>query len=88
MTQRTVYCQKLKQQLPGLDTPPFKNATGERIYNNISEQAWDMWLAHQTMLINEYRLNLIERSTKDFLDTEREKFLFEDKEEKPPGYTE
>ena len=87
-TSNTIFCQKLKKQEEQLDFPPFPGEKGENIYNNISKKAWNMWLDHQTMLINEYRLNLLEKESKDFLLKEMEKFLFSDEETaKPEGYT-
>ena len=57
---RTVFCRKLKQELPGLDTPPFPGPKGEEIFNNIYKQAWADWMTHQTTLINEMRLNMMD----------------------------
>jgi Fe-S cluster biosynthesis and repair protein YggX len=87
MPQRMIHCKKLKKQLPGLDSPPFNNSLGENIYNSISKEAWDLWLEQQTMLINEYRLNLIEKSSVEFLQSELNRFLFEDSSSPPPEYT-
>ena len=56
---RTVLCRKLKKELPGLDMPPFPGPKGEEIYNNVSKQAWQEWMEHQTTLINEMRLNMM-----------------------------
>jgi Fe-S cluster biosynthesis and repair protein YggX len=85
MTHR-VFCQKLGQEEDGLDYPPYPGELGKRIYDNISKLAWQSWLSHQTMLINEYRLSLIEPKTRQFLQTEMEKFLFGGGSEKPAGY--
>ncbi len=85
---RTVKCKKLGIEAPGLDEPPFNNELGQLIYDNISERAWQAWLEHQTMLINEYRLNLTDPQSKTFLFAEMEKFLFSGGSAKPPGYTE
>ncbi len=82
----TVLCSKLKQELPALDKPPFPNKLGEKIQQTISAKAWKMWLAHQTMLINEYRLSLIDPNAREFLNKEMEKFLFSDSAEKPAGF--
>ena len=59
---RTVFCRKLKQELPGLDLPPFPGPKGEEVFNNISKQAWGEWMQHQTTLINEMRLNMMDVS--------------------------
>ncbi len=87
MTVRHVNCKKLNKSLPGLDAPPYPGELGERVYAHISAEAWDMWLGHQTMLINEYRLSLIDQSARTFLMDEMEKFLFNENATQPPGYT-
>ncbi|MCD6047992.1 MAG: putative Fe(2+)-trafficking protein [Gammaproteobacteria bacterium] len=81
-----VFCQKLKKQAEGLDKAPFPNTLGQQIYNNISKEAWQQWLARQTMFINENRLNLLEPKAREFLMLEMKKFLFEDQDRKPEGY--
>lgn len=82
-----VYCCKLKQESEGLKKAPFPGALGEKILNNVSKQAWDMWLSHQTMLINEYRLNLMEAKSREFLKEEMEKYFFGEGSNKPQGYS-
>lgn len=71
-----VHCQKLDQNLEGLAKPPYPGELGLRIYDHISKEAWNLWLAHQTMLINEYRLNLIDPKAREFLEKELKQFLF------------
>ncbi|KTD12135.1 oxidative damage protection protein [Legionella jamestowniensis] len=83
---RHVYCEKLNQEAEGLATPPFPGPLGEKIFNHISKQAWQMWLAHQTMLINEYRLSLIDPKAREFLNTEMKKYFFGEGSEKPAGF--
>ncbi len=83
---RQVFCAKLNQQAEGLNALPFPGPTGEKIYQHISKEAWKMWLAHQTMLINEYRLNVIDPKARDFLQEEMQKFLFGEGSEKPKGF--
>ncbi|HLF98784.1 MAG TPA: oxidative damage protection protein [Methylococcaceae bacterium] len=73
---RLIHCVKLNCESEGLDAPPFPGAKGERIYREISRDAWDSWLRQQTMLINEYRLTPFEAKSRAFLEMEREKFLF------------
>ncbi|KTC81511.1 oxidative damage protection protein [Legionella brunensis] len=84
---RQVFCYKLNQDAEGLDTPPFPGALGEKIFNHVSKQAWKMWLAHQTMLINEYRLSLIDPKAREFLNEEMKKYFFGEGSEKPAGYS-
>jgi Fe-S cluster biosynthesis and repair protein YggX len=83
---RTVHCVLLGADLPGLERPPYPGALGQRIYAEISQQAWQQWLRHQTMLINEYRLSVIEPKARKFLEEEMEKFLFGGGAAKPEGY--
>ena len=85
---RMIFCKKLGQQAEGLEETPYPGELGQQIYNEISKAAWDSWLAHQTMLINEYRLSLIDPKSRQFLEEEMKKFLFSDKSEKPAGYVE
>ncbi len=83
---RTVHCVKLNTEAEGLDYPPYPGALGQRIFEQISKQAWQQWLAHQTMLINENRISPMDPEARKFLQTEMEKFLFEGGAEKPAGY--
>jgi len=83
---RMVNCILLKQELEGMDFAPYPGELGQRIYDNVSKQAWQQWLAHQTMLINEYRLTPIEPDARKFLETEMEKFFFTGGAERPKEY--
>lgn len=76
MNQAMIFCEKLKKQSAGLKAPPFPGPLGERIYHHISQEAWQQWVAHQTILINEYRLSTLDPNARQFLRTEMEKFLF------------
>ena len=67
MTARNVFCRKLQKELPGLENPPFSGEIGREIYENISAEAWDMWKDMQLKVINEYRLNMGEKSDYDTL---------------------
>lgn len=73
---RTVQCVKLGSEAEGLDRPPYPGALGQRIYEHVSKRAWQEWLAHQTRLINEYRLALADASARKFLAEEMEKYFF------------
>jgi Fe-S cluster biosynthesis and repair protein YggX len=70
----------------GLDRPPYPGELGKRIFDNVSKQAWQRWLGHQTMLINEYRLSPIEPRARQFLEQEMEKFFFGDGSDAPPDF--
>ncbi|HEV2331837.1 MAG TPA: oxidative damage protection protein [Gammaproteobacteria bacterium] len=83
---RTVKCVLLAEELPGLERPPYPGPLGQRIYEEVSQQAWQQWLRHQTMLINEYRLSVIEPKARKFLEEEMQKFFFGGGAEKPEGY--
>jgi Fe-S cluster biosynthesis and repair protein YggX len=83
---RTVNCVKLKAEAEGLDYPPYPGPLGQRIFEQVSKQAWQQWLAHQTMLINENRISPRDPEARKFLQAEMEKFLFGEGSEKPPGY--
>lgn len=82
----TIFCKKLQQELPALDFEPYPGELGTKIFQSISVNAWQMWLEHQTMLINEYRLNMLEPEARKFLKEEMEKFLFGDGSDKPEGF--
>lgn len=84
---RQIQCMKLNEEAEGLDTPPFPGVLGEKIFNHISKQAFSMWLSHQTMLINEYRLNLLDPKARQFLREEMEKYFFGEGSETPAGFT-
>lgn len=73
---RMVNCIKLGKQAEGLDRPPYPGPLGEKIYENISKEAWQQWMGHQTILINENRINVIDPEGRKFLEQEMEKFLF------------
>jgi Fe-S cluster biosynthesis and repair protein YggX len=83
---RRVQCAKLGKEAEGLDRPPYPGELGKRIYLNISKEAWQQWLNHQTMLINEYRLTPVEPKARQFLEQEMERFLFGEGAQVPEGY--
>ena len=83
---RTVNCVKLGREAEGLDYAPWPGELGKRIYENISKEAWQLWIQHQTMIINEYRLNAMDPKAREMIATEMEKFLFGSGSEKPEGY--
>lgn len=83
---RMVTCVLLGKEAPGLDRLPYPGELGQRIYANVSREAWQKWLGHQTMLINEYRLTPIEPKARKFLEEEMEKFFFGDGSAAPEGF--
>jgi len=83
---RTVHCAKLDKEAPGIPFAPYPGDLGQRIFDNISQEAWQMWMAHQTMLINERQLSLIDPEARKYLEGEMEKFLFGGEFDKIEGY--
>ncbi len=83
---RTVHCVKLNKEAEGLDFPTYPGELGKRIYENVSKEAWQAWLRHQTMLINEYRLTPVDPKSRKFLEAEMEKFFFGEGSSAPSGY--
>jgi Fe-S cluster biosynthesis and repair protein YggX len=83
---RTVHCVLLKKEAPGLDRVPYPGALGQRIFNEVSKEAWAGWVRHQTMLLNEYRLTPVDPKARKFLEGEMEKYLFGGGSEKPSDF--
>jgi Fe-S cluster biosynthesis and repair protein YggX len=83
---RKVQCVLLGTEADGLEYVPYPGELGKRIYENVSAQAWQQWLGHQTMLINENRLTPIEPAAREFLEGEMEKFFFGGGSEKPAEF--
>jgi Fe-S cluster biosynthesis and repair protein YggX len=86
MAQRMVKCVKLQKELPGLEEPPWAGELGQRIYDHVSEQAWEMWLDYLRMLMNEYRLNPATKEAQEIIAQQMEKFFFGEGAALPPGY--
>jgi Fe-S cluster biosynthesis and repair protein YggX len=86
---RMVYCVKLKSELPGLEKPPFPGELGKRIYEHISKQAYDMWPAQSTLIINHYGLNMADPEARKILREQMQEFFFatEDEPQMPEGWT-
>ena len=83
---RMVKCAKLSRELPGLDRPPWKGDLGKRIYDQISKEAWAMWVNHSKMLLNEYRLNPLDPNAQKIMEEQMELFLFGEGAKVPEGY--
>lgn len=86
MPQRTVFCEKLKKELPGLPEPPFDNELGQKIYEHISQQAWNQWSEFCKMLLNEYRLNPARKQDQEVIVKQMEQFLFGEGAAPPEEY--
>ena len=84
---RTVFCVKFQKEMPGLDEVPFEgHPLGQRIYENVSGQAWEMWLEHLKMIINEYRLSPATREAQEIIAKQMEDYFFGEGAALPPGY--
>lgn len=84
---RTVQCIKLGREAEGLDFPPLPGALGQRIFDNVSKEAWQGWLRYQTMLINENRLSLADQRARQYLSQQMEAYFFGSGADTPTGYT-
>lgn len=84
---RLVKCVKLGKELPGLDRPPAKGELGQRIFENVSQQAWEMWQDQRVLLINHYGLTMFDPRAQDFLREQMEEFFFGEEAAMPEGWT-
>ena len=83
---RIVECVKLKKSAPGLDKAPLPGDLGKRIFEHVSAEAWAMWLEHQKMIMNEYRIDLSDKSARQILRQQCEQFFFGAGAELPPDF--
>lgn len=83
---RTVFCKKYQKELEGLDAPPYPGPKGQEIFEHISKQAWLEWQQHQTMIINERKLNMMDAEARKFLSEQMEKFLAGEEFARAEGY--
>lgn len=83
---RTVQCVKLGREAEGLDAPPFPGALGQRIYDQVSREAWELWKQQMTMLVNEYRLSMANPEAQKMLMEQMEQFFFGEGAQLPPDY--
>jgi Fe-S cluster biosynthesis and repair protein YggX len=86
MSEHKVFCAKLKQELPGLPEPPFDSELGQKIYNQISQQAWSQWTEYCKMLLNEYRLNPARKQDQEVIVKQMEQFFFGESAAPPAQY--
>lgn len=83
---KMVQCVKLGREAEGLDKAPLKGAMGQRIFENVSKDAWRMWLEHSKMIVNEYRLDLTDPEAQRVWMKELEQYFFGEGAQLPPGY--
>ena len=86
MSEHKVFCAKLKQELPGLPEPPFDSELGQKIYNQISQQAWSQWTEYCKMLLNEYRLNPARKQDQEVIVKQMEQYFFGEGAAPPAQY--
>ena len=85
-TGRMVMCTKFQKELPGLDSPPWPGELGQRIYENVSAQAWKLWEERMKMILNEYRLMPWQKEAQELIGKHMEDFFFGEGAALPPGY--
>ena len=85
---RTVFCKKYQTEMEGLGAPPYPGPKGQEIFENVSQQAWQEWQAHQTMLINEKQLNMMDKDARKYLNGQRDKYLTGEEIDGAEGYIE
>jgi Fe-S cluster biosynthesis and repair protein YggX len=83
---RMIHCIKLGREAEGLDFPPVPGELGKKLWANVSKEAWAAWQKHQTMLVNENRLNLADARARKYLLTQMEKYFFGEGADQPAGY--
>ena len=83
---RMVHCVKLGRESEGLERQPYPGELGKRVFENVSRQAWQDWLRHQTMLINENRLSPMDPKARKYLEEQMEKFFFGEGADLPADY--
>ena len=83
---RMVHCIKLGREAEGLDFPPVPGELGRKLWENVSKEAWAAWQKHQTMLVNENRLNLADARARKYLMTQMEQYFFGEGADQPTGY--
>ena len=83
---RMVQCVKLGREAEGLDRPPYPGELGQRIFENVSKEAWQGWIRFQTMLVNENRLNLADPNARKYLAEQMENYFFGEGSAMPAGY--
>jgi len=83
---RTVKCVKFGKELPGLERAPWSGELGKRVYENVSKEAWKLWVEHSKMIMNEYRLNPLDPQSHKIMEEQMEQFFFGEGAKLPEGY--
>lgn len=84
---RKVQCVKLKKEAPGLEFPPYPGDLGVKIWESVSQEAWENWVQIQTRIVNENHLNLADARARRYLTEQMKRYLFEDEDIEAQGYT-
>jgi Fe-S cluster biosynthesis and repair protein YggX len=84
---RKVFCVKFQREMEGLSEVPFDgHPLGRKIYDNVSKQAWKMWVDRMKMIMNEFRLNLANPQAQEFLLQQMDNYFFGEGASAPPDY--
>ena len=83
---RMVKCVKFGREMPGLDKPPWTGELGQRVFENVSKEAWKLWIEHSKMIMNEYRLNPLDPTSHKVMSDQMEQFFFGEGARLPDGY--
>ena len=83
---RMIFCKKYGEELEGLDAPPYPGLKGQEVFDNVSKKAWLDWQGHQTMLINEKHLSLVDPEARKYLQTEMDKYFSGEDYDLAEGY--
>jgi len=83
---RMVKCVKFGKEMPGLDFVPWRGELGKRVYENVSAEAWKLWIEHSKMIMNEYRLNPLDPKSHELMEQQMEQFFFGEGAQLPEGY--
>ena len=83
---RKVQCVKLGKEADGLDFPPYPGELGKRIFESVSKEAWADWLKHQTMLVNEHRLSMVDPEARKYLTQQTEAYFFGEGADQAEGF--
>lgn len=83
---RSVFCRKYQKDMPGLEAPPYPGPKGLDVFENVSKQAWGEWLSHQTMLINEKHLNMMDMTARTYLQEQQQNFFSGDNVDAVEGF--
>ena len=84
--QHVVHCVKFDKDMPGLERIPWKGDIGKRVYENVSADAWKLWIEHSKMLVNEYRLNPLDPASQKIMEEQMEQYFFGEGAKLPEGY--